>query len=296
MNLNRRKLHKMKDYKELALKAYQIRKNILIAIGAGHKGHFGGSLSIAEIMATLYFYKMKHDPHNPGMADRDRFVLSKGHSSPGLYATLAEAGYFPKSDLPTLKNLGSHLQGHPDVLKTPGVEANTGSLGQGLSIGCGMAIGLKHNGLSSRVYVIIGDGEHGEGQIWEAMLFAPARKIDNLVAIVDKNNIQAMGPTCERMNTGDLVSKWRAMGWHTIEIDGHDVRQIAEAFDEAETIKGMPTAIIANTMKGKGVSFTENTAAYHNNSMNQELYNKAMQELDDKIASLSLTVHSEKSF
>lgn len=273
----------MTNYKELALKAYQIRKNVLLSIGIGHKGHFGGSLSISEIMSTLYFYKMKHDPNNPKMPDRDRFVLSKGHSAPGLYATLAEAGYFPKSELNTLKNLGSFLQGHPDMLKTPGIEANTGSLGQGLSIGCGMAIGLKQSGLTSRVYVILGDGEHGEGQVWEAALFAPARKIDNIVAIIDKNNIQAMGPTRERLNTGDLTIKWKAMGWHTIEIDGHDISQIVEALNEAETTKGLPTAIIANTIKGKGISFTENTATYHNNSMNKELFEKAMGELDEKI-------------
>jgi len=277
----------MKDYKELAIKAYQIRKNILVSIGSGHKGHFGGSFSVAEIMAALYFNKMRHDPKNPGMEDRDRCIISKGHAAPALYAALAEAGYFPKSELMNLKNLGSILQGHPDMLKTPGVEANTGSLGQGLSIGCGMAIGLKNSQLSARVYVVLGDGEHGEGQVWEAGLFAPARKLDNIVAIIDRNNIQAMGSICERMDTGDLASKWEALGWHTIEIDGHNVRQIVEALDEAETVKKQPTAIIAITIKGKGVSFTENTAAYHNNSMTPELYEKALAELEGRIVELN---------
>lgn len=278
----------MTNFKALELKAYQIRKNILISIGIDHRGHFGGSFSLAEIMATLYFYKMKHDPKNPLMADRDRLILSKGHASPALYASLAEAGYFPKSDLLTLKDLGSYLQGHPDMLKTPGVEANTGSLGQGLSIGCGIAIGLKHSGLLSKVYVILGDGEHGEGQVWEAILFASSRKLNNIVAIIDKNNIQAMGRICDRMDTGNLVSKWGIMGWHTIEINGHDVVQIASALDEAETINGGPTVIIANTVKGKGVSFAENTAAYHNNLMSPELYNKALSELEDKIKQLEI--------
>jgi transketolase len=263
--------------------AYQIRKNVVEAIGPGHRGHFGGSLSSADLMAALYFYKMKHDPANPKKADRDRFVLSKGHASPVLYATLAEAGYFPKSDLKTLKNLGSHLQGHPDVLKTPGVEANTGSLGQGLSIACGMAIAFKMDQLQSRVYVILGDGELGEGQVWEALLFAPARKLDNLVAIIDHNKIQAMGPTCERMNTGNLAEKWTAMGWHVIEIDGHNMEEIVTALDVAETIKGKPTAIVAHTIKGKGISFAENTAAFHNNEFTPNQYSLAIAELDAEI-------------
>jgi transketolase len=278
----------MTDFKLIELKAHLIRKNILISIGIDHRGHYGGSLSLAEILATLYFYKMKHDPKNPLMADRDRLILSKGHASPALYASLAEAGYFPKSDLLTLKDLGSYLQGHPDMLKTPGVEANTGSLGQGLSIGCGIAIGLKHSGLSSRVYVIIGDGEHGEGQVWEAILFASSRKLNNIVAIIDKNNIQAMGRICDRMDTGNLASKWGIMGWHTIEIDGHDVVQIASALDEAESINKGPAVIIANTVKGKGVSFAENTAAYHNNLMSLELYNKALSELENRIKQLEI--------
>lgn len=276
----------MTNCRELKVKAYQIRRLVVTSIGSENRGHFGGSLSLAEIMSVIFFHKMKHDPANPAMPDRDRFVLSKGHAAPVLYSTLALAGYFPLTDLASLKNLGAHLQGHPDKLRTPGVEANTGSLGQGLSIGCGMATGLKHDGFSSKVYVITGDGELNEGQVWEAALFAAARKIDNIVAIIDHNKIQAMGPVRERLDTGNLALKWQAMGWHVIEIDGHDVLQIASALDEADTIKGSPTVIIANTIKGKGVSFTENTAAFHNNNLGPELYRKALKELDDIISGL----------
>jgi transketolase len=262
--------------------ANKIRYDIVKMIGVGKAGHLGGSCSIAEIVAVLYFHKMRHDPADPKWTERDRFILSKGHSALAQYAALAEAGYFSKDELNTLKQLGSMLQGHPDLKKTPGVEANTGSLGQGLSIACGMAAGLKLDGLSSRVYCIIGDGEIAEGQIWEAAMAAAFYKLDNLTAFLDVNGIQATGPVALRFDTNPLDVKWKAFGWHVIEIDGHDVGQIINAVDSAERIKGKPTIILARTTKGKGIPFAENNAAFHNGIMTEEQYQYACSLMADK--------------
>lgn len=260
-------------------KAKKIRRDVVESIGVGVAGHIGGSNSSADIVTALYFYKMKHDPANPKKRDRDRFLLSKGHVAILQYAVLAEAGYFPVEDLKTTKEIGSHLQGHPDVIKTPGIEAGTGSLGQGLSIGLGMALGLKLDGLDSKVYVLCGDGEIAEGQIWEAAMGAAAFKADNLVAIVDRNRLQANGAVTDRFDSGPLVPKWEGFGWNVIEIDGHNMEKIVEALDKADTVKGRPTVIIANTVKGKGVSFAENVVGFHNGMLTKELYKQAIEEL-----------------
>ena len=265
--------------KELEDKAQKLRRDVVISIGVGVAGHIGGSNSSADIVAALYFHKMRHDPKNPEWRERDRFLLSKGHVGILQYAALAESGYFPVEDLKHTKEIGSYLQGHPDVQKTPGIEAGTGSLGQGLSIGLGMALGLRLDRLDSRTYVLVGDGEIAEGQIWEAAMAASAFKADNLVAIVDRNRLQANGRTKERFDTGDIMAKFLSFGWHVIEINGHDMREILSALDEAETVKGVPTAIIANTVKGKGVSFAENVVGYHNGMLTEETYRQALLEL-----------------
>ena len=265
--------------KELEDKAQKLRRDVVISIGVGVAGHIGGSNSSADIVAALYFHKMRHDPKHPEWRERDRFLLSKGHVGILQYAELAESGYFPVEDLKHTKEIGSYLQGHPDVQKTPGIEAGTGSLGQGLSIGLGMALGLRLDRLDSRTYVLVGDGEIAEGQIWEAAMAASAFKADNLVAIVDRNRLQANGRTKERFDTGDIMAKFLSFGWHVIEINGHDMREILSALDEAETVKGVPTAIIANTVKGKGVSFAENVVGYHNGMLTEETYRQALLEL-----------------
>jgi len=261
---------------ELREMARKLRRDIVVMIGAGKPGHLGGSCSLAEIVATLYFHKMRHDPRNPRWPDRDRFVLSKGHAALVQYAALVEAGYLDRSALGTLKELGSVLQGHPDMTRTPGVEANTGSLGQGLSIACGMALAGRIDKKHYRVYCILGDGEIAEGQIWEASLAASFYKLDNLTAILDKNRIQATGTIIERYDTNPHPEKWRAFGWHVIEIDGHDVRQVAAALDEAEGIKGKPAMIVAHTVKGKGIPFAEDTAAFHHGIMTRDQYEAAL--------------------
>ena len=265
--------------KELEDKAQKLRRDVVISIGVGVAGHIGGSNSSADIVAALYFHKMRHDPKHPEWRERDRFLLSKGHVGILQYAALAESGYFPVEDLKHTKEIGSYLQGHTDVQKTPGIEAGTGSLGQGLSIGLGMALGLKLDRLDSRTYVLVGDGEIAEGQIWEAAMAASAFKADNLVAIVDRNRLQANGRTKERFDTGDIMAKFLSFGWHVIEINGHDMREILGALDEAEMVKGVPTAIIANTVKGKGVSFAENVVGYHNGMLTEETYRQALLEL-----------------
>ena len=265
--------------KKLEDKAQKLRRDVVISIGVGVAGHIGGSNSSADIVAALYFHKMRHDPKHPEWRERDRFLLSKGHVGILQYAALAESGYFPVEDLKHTKEIGSYLQGHPDVQKTPGIEAGTGSLGQGLSIGLGMALGLKLDRLDSRTYVLVGDGEIAEGQIWEAAMAASAFKADNLVAIVDRNRLQANGRTKERFDTGDIMAKFLSFGWHVMEINGHDMREILSALDEAETVKGVPTAIIANTVKGKGVSFAENVVGYHNGMLTEETYRQALLEL-----------------
>ena len=261
--------------------AKKLRLDIVMMIGAGKPGHLGGSCSIAEIVAVLYFHKMRHDPKKPKWPDRDRFLLSKGHAALTQYAALAELGYFPKEKLNTLKELGTILQGHPEMLRAPGIEANTGSLGQGLSIACGIAMAGKIDKKDYRVYCILGDGEIAEGQVWEASMTAAFYKLDNLVAILDKNDVQATGPIVERYDTNPHPDKWKAFGWYVMEIDGHDVRQIAEALDKADEVKGQPVMIVANTVKGKGVPFAEGKAEFHHGIMTEEQYETARALFED---------------
>lgn len=257
----------------------KLRRDVIISMGIGVAGHIGGSNSSADIVTALYFYKMKHKPENPKWRERDRFILSKGHVAILQYAALAEIGYFPVEDLKHTKEIGSYLQGHPDVLKTPGIEVGTGSLGQGLSIGLGMALGQKLDKIDSKTYVLAGDGEIAEGQIWEAAMAARAFRADNLTAIVDRNGLQANGKTKDRYDTGDVIAKFLSFGWHVIEIDGHDMREILSALDQADKVKGVPTVIVANTVKGKGVSFAENVVGYHNGMLTEDTYRQALEEL-----------------
>ncbi|NIA13526.1 MAG: transketolase [Nitrospiraceae bacterium] len=266
---------------ELKRKARKLRHDIVCMIGPGRPGHLGGSCSVADAVAALYFHKMKHDPKNPGWEDRDRFLLSKGHGALAQYAALAECGYFSRSHLKTLKNLGSMLQGHPDMARTPGVEANTGSLGQGLSIACGMALGARVDGREYRVYCVLGDGENAEGQVWEAAMAAAYYRLDKLVGILDMNGLQATGPIRDLMDTSPLPEKWRAAGWHVIEIDGHDMQQIVEALNKADTVRDRPVLIAARTVKGKGVAFAEHNPAFHNGVMTQMQYEEACKALAD---------------
>jgi transketolase len=260
--------------------AVQLRRDVVTMIGHGKAGHLGGSCSLAEIVSVLYFHAMRYDPRAPKDPDRDRFVLSKGHAVLIQYAALAELGVIPREELSRVKTLGGMLQGHPDMDRTPGIEAVTGSLGQGLSIGVGMALALRLDRRSSRVYVIIGDGELAEGQLWEAAMSAAAFRVDNLTAIVDRNRIQATGPTAEVLSIPDLEGKWRSFGWSVATVDGHDVRAVAGGLDAAALVKGMPSVIVADTVKGKGISFAENTAAFHNGIMTPEQYDRALAELD----------------
>jgi transketolase len=264
-----------KDTKKLELMARAIRLNIIQMVGVGQRGHLGGSCSIADVVTALYFSKMRHDPSNPSWPDRDRFLLSKGHAALVQYAALAECGYFPKDELKNTKRYGSILQGHPDLKSTPGVEANTGSLGQGLSIACGIAAGLRIDGRQSRVYCVVGDGEVAEGQIWEAAMAASAFKLDRLVAILDRNGLQATGPIAQRFDTNPLPDKWRAFGWHVMEINGHDMSGILNALDEADQIKGKPKMIIAQTVKGSGIPFAENKVEFHNGLLDKAQYEAA---------------------
>jgi transketolase len=263
------------DIQRLERMARAIRLNIVQMVGVGQRGHLGGSCSIADVVTALYFHKMRHDPSNPSWPDRDRFLLSKGHAALVQYAALAECGYFPKEELKTVKRCGSILQGHPDLKSTPGIEANTGSLGQGLSIACGMAAGLRIDGRSSRIYCVVGDGELAEGQIWEAAMAASAFKLENLVAILDRNGLQAMGVVAQRFNTNPLVEKWQAFGWHVLEIDGHDMNAIVHALDEVDQIKGRPKMIIARTIKGAGIPFAENRVEFHNGQLDEAQYENA---------------------
>lgn len=274
-------MNKQELIERLEKQARQIRRDVVEIVGIGTAGHIGGSNSSADIITALYFHKMKHDPKNPKMEDRDRFLLSKGHAAILQYAALAEAGYFPKEELKTVKCLGAKLQGHPDVRKTPGIEAGTGSLGQGLSIGLGMALGLKLDKSDRKVYVIVGDGEMAEGQIWEAAMAAANFKTDNLVAILDRNRFQATGSIVERFDTNPIIPKWEAFGWNVIEIDGHNMEEVIDALDAADKVEGKPTIIVANTVKGKGISFAENTAAFHNGTLTEETYKQALAELAD---------------
>ena len=266
----------------LALKktANEIRKGIVIAVHSAKSGHPGGSLSAADILTYLYFEEMNVDPKDPKKADRDRFVLSKGHIAPALYATLAEKGYFPKEDLKTLRHVGSYLQGHPDIKHIPGVDMSSGSLGQGISAAVGMALSAKLDSKDYRTYALLGDGEIQEGQVWEAAMFAGARKLDNLVVIVDNNGLQIDGDIADVCSPYPIADKFKAFNFNVIEIDAHDFDQIADAFRKAKSTKGMPTAIIAKSIKGKGVSFMENQAGWHGSAPNDEQYAQAMADLD----------------
>lgn len=259
--------------------AQKLRYDVVQMMGPGKAGHLGGSCSLAEIAAVLYFDQMRHDPKNPRMRERDRFLLSKGHSALIQYAALAEVGYFPLSELKTLKMFGSILQGHPDMRKTPGVEANTGSLGQGLSIAAGMAAAGKLDRLDYRVYCVMGDGELAEGQIWEAAMAASFYRLDNLIGIVDKNRLQATGRIVDRFNTNPISEKWAAFGWRVLECDGHDIPSVIRALEEARKPDGRPVVVVAETVKGKGISFAENVVGFHHGSMTGEQYERALLEL-----------------
>lgn len=265
---------------ELQKVANEVRKGIITSVHAAKAGHPGGSLSAADIFTYLYFEEMNVDPKDPKKADRDRFVLSKGHTAPGLYSALAQKGYFPVEDLETLRHLGSYLQGHPDMKHIPGVDMSSGSLGQGISAAVGMAIAGKMDNADYRVYTLLGDGEIQEGQVWEASMMAGFRKLDNLVVIVDNNNLQIDGAIDEVCSPYPIDKKFEAFNFHVINIDGNDFDQINAAFKEAKATKGMPTAIIAHTVKGKGVSFMENQVGWHGTAPNDEQYAVAMGELE----------------
>ena len=265
---------------ELQKVANEVRKGIITSVHAAKAGHPGGSLSAADIFTYLYFEEMNVDPKDPEKADRDRFVLSKGHTAPGLYSALAQKGYFPVEDLETLRHLGSYLQGHPDMKHIPGVDMSSGSLGQGISAAVGMAIAGKMDNADYRVYTLLGDGEIQEGQVWEASMMAGFRKLDNLVVIVDNNNLQIDGAIDEVCSPYPIDKKFEAFNFHVINIDGNDFDQIDAAFKEAKATKGMPTAIIAHTVKGKGVSFMENQVGWHGPAPNDEQYAVAMEELE----------------
>ena len=264
---------------ELKRIANNIRFGIIEGVYNAGCGHPGGSLSVADVMTYLYFEEMNVDPANPKADDRDRFVLSKGHTAPALYATLAERGFFPKEELKTLRKTDSRLQGHPDMKGIPGVDMTTGSLGLGISAACGMALSAKVSGDSYRVYTIVGDGESEEGQVWEAAMFASHYKLDNLVAISDWNGLQIDGPVAEVMNPTPHDEKFRAFGWHVISINAHDFSEIEAALNEAKTVKGKPTAIIMKSLKGKGVSYMENKCEWHGQAPKQDLYEVAIADL-----------------
>ena len=265
---------------ELMKTAVEVRKGAVTGVYNAKSGHPGGSLSAADIYTYLYFEEMNIDPADPKKADRDRFVLSKGHTAPGYYSVLANRGYFPVEDLKTLRHVGSYLQGHPDMKHIPGVDMSSGSLGQGISAAVGMAIAGKMDGADYRVYTLLGDGETQEGQVWEAAMLAAHRNLDNLVVIVDNNNLQIDGPITEVNSPYPLDKKFEAFNFHVININGNDFDEIDAAFKEAKTVKGQPTAIIAKTVKGKGVSFMENQVGWHGKAPNDEQYAQAMEELE----------------
>ncbi|MGN1196231.1 MAG: transketolase [Acetatifactor sp.] len=264
---------------ELQKQANEVRKGIVTAVHSAKAGHPGGSLSAADIFTYLYFEEMNIDPKNPDMEDRDRFVLSKGHTAPGLYSALANRGFFPVEDLKTLRHLGSYLQGHP-CIHIPGVDMSSGSLGQGISAAVGMALGAKLGGKDYRVYTLLGDGEIQEGQVWEAAMLAAHRKLDNLCVIVDNNNLQIDGPIDEVCSPYPIDKKFEAFNFHVINVDAHDFDALRAAFDEAKNTKGMPTCIVAHSVKGKGVSFMENNVAWHGTAPNDEQYAVAMADLE----------------
>ena len=269
------------EKKALSITACKVRMGVIEGTYHAKSGHPGGSLSFADIFTYLYFKEMNIDPKDPKNPDRDRFVLSKGHTAPGLYAALANRGYFPVEDLKTLRHIGSYLQGHPNMNTTPGVDMSTGSLGQGVSVAAGMALGAKYENKNLRVYTATGDGEIQEGQVWEAAMFAGARKLDNLVVIVDNNGLQIDGKVEDVCSPYPIDKKFEAFNFHVINVaDGNDMAQLRAAFDEAKTVKGMPTAIVMKTVKGKGVSFMENQVGWHGKAPNDEEYAQAMADLE----------------
>jgi transketolase len=272
-------MQRTKNPSELAAVCRQIRRHIIEMTGAAKSGHPGGSLSAVEILVTLYWDVLRHDPAQPKWPDRDRFILSKGHAAPVLYAVMAECGYCPVDSLKTLRRLGSIYQGHPDVRFIPALEASTGSLGEGLSLALGMGLAARLDGAAWRSYVVLGDGEIQEGQIWEAAMFGSFQKIDNVCAIVDNNRIQLDGFTKDILDLEPLADKWRSFGWHVIELDGHDIPALQRAFAESEATKGKPTVLIAHTVKGKGVSFMENNPKYHGVAPSAQEVELALKEL-----------------
>ena len=274
------------EKKQLQILACKIRMGIIDSTNAAKCGHPGGSLSAAEMFTYLYNKELNVDPANPQWADRDRFVLSKGHTAPGLYAALAYRGFFPVEDLLTLRKIDSYLQGHPNMAMVPGVDMSTGSLGQGISCAVGMALGLKFQNKTARVYALLGDGEIQEGQVWEACMFAAHYKLDNMVVIVDNNGLQIDGNIADVMSPYPIVDKLLAFGFHTVAIDGHDFDAIEKALEEAKTVKGQPCAIVMSTTKGKGVSYMENNAGWHGKAPNDAEYEQAMAELNAAMAEL----------
>ncbi|MCX5666468.1 MAG: transketolase [Candidatus Omnitrophica bacterium] len=270
------------DIKELKKKAVGIRKDVLKMLTMAGSGHTGGSLSIVEILIVLYYREMRNDPKAPKWPGRDRFLLSKGHACPALYAVLAEKGYFNKEDLWGLRKLGSKLQGHPQI-GLAGIEISSGSLGQGLSIANGMALAARLDKSDTRIYCLMGDGETNEGQVWEAAMTASHYKLDSLCAIIDYNKLQIDGFCCEVKDMGAYLDKWKDFGWNVIETDGHDIEKLINAFDKAKTVKGIPTVIVAHTIKGKGVSFVENKVEWHGIAPKKEEYEKAVKELDEEL-------------
>lgn len=264
---------------KLKAHAKTIRRDVITMLAGAGSGHPGGSLSCADIVAALYFHVMRHDPSRPDWPDRDRFLMSKGHCAPSWYSALARTGYFPVEWLKSLRKIDSPLQGHPDMLKTPGVEMSSGSLGQGLSIANGMALAARLDGRDYRVYIVLGDGEIQEGQVWEAAMTAAHRKLDNVCAVVDNNGLQIDGRVDEIKSLGSIPAKWESFGWRAIEIDGHDMEQIVAAYNEARTVKGRPTMIVAHTVKGKGVSFMEDKVDYHGVAPSEQEREAALAEM-----------------
>ena len=275
---------------ELAIIANRVRKHALEGVYTAQAGHPGGSLSIADVLTYLYFEVMNVDPKDPKKADRDRFVLSKGHTAPALYGTLAEKGFFPVEDCKTFRNINSYLQGHPDMKKVPGVDMSTGSLGQGVCVAGGMALAAKLDKKDYRVYSILGDGELEEGQVWEQAMFAPHYKLDNLTIFIDNNGLQIDGDITKVMNPTPIDKKFEAFGWNVIIVNAHDFNELERAVNEAKACKGKPTAVIMKSVKGKNVSFMENQAAWHGSAPNTEQYEQAIAELDAKIAELEASL------
>ena len=274
------------EIKQLKITACKVRMGVVTATHGAKAGHPGGSLSAADLFTYLYFKEMNIDPANPKWEDRDRFVLSKGHTAPGLYSVLAQRGFFPVEDLPTLRHIDSYLQGHPNMNTVPGVDMSTGSLGQGVSVAVGMALAAKHTGKTNRVYTLLGDGEIQEGQVWEACMSASHYKLDNLCVIVDNNGLQIDGNVADVMSPYPVVDKLLAFGFYTIAVDGHDFDALEKAFATARKTKGQPTAIVLSTTKGKGVSYMENQAAWHGKAPNDAEYAQAMDELKAQLAEL----------